>query len=419
MSLVLNVEILGEFKKLTQATKGAQGDLTGMGKTASKISAGIGKAFAAIGIGLSFKVIANELQEATKAAIEDRKSQELLALAMINTGKATDAHVKAAEASISKMQIQAGIADDRLRPSFQKLFIATGSVTESNRLMQIALDASAATGKDLDTVTQAMAKSLAGQDAALTKLIPSLRGSKTPIDDMAAAFKGASTEAANLDPYQRMQIIFGEIQEKLGTALLPILDKFAAWMMSPPGQKALQEIANAASNVLTELTKTANWAIKNKDWLLPLVAGVGIFTTTVKAIGTITTAINGITTAIGVMKAAAGTSLLAGLGIGAGIVGAGAAGSALGGYQQGLALAEQTRIYSGGARGDAAFDGFREAFGVPRVGTVPKAGTPAPGARGNVNITINTPKVNAQDIVNTINNATRTGYTGTLRSIKE
>jgi hypothetical protein len=415
MSLVLNVEILGEFKKLTQATKGAGGDLTSMGKQAQTVSKSIGKAFAAIGIGLSFKVLANELQEATKAAIEDRKSQELLALAMINTGKATDATVKSAESSIAKMQIQAGIADDKLRPAFQKLFIATGDVTKSNELMQIALDASAATGKDLDTVTQAMAKSLAGQDTALVKLIPSLRGSKTPIEDMAAAFKGASTEAANLDPYQRMQVIFGEIQEKLGTALLPILDDFAAWMMSPPGQKQLQEIADAAHSLLTELAGVAKWAIANKNWLLPLLGGVALFKGTIDSINGIKTAIDGVTAAIGVMKAASGASLLASFGI----VGAGAAGSAAGGYIQGYQTGVNANIYAGGQRGDAAFDGFREAFGVPKVGTVPKAGTPAPGARGNVNITINTPKVNGQDIINTVNNATRNGFTGTLRSLKE
>jgi hypothetical protein len=415
MSLVLNVEILGEFKKLTQATKGAGGDLTSMGKQAQTVSKSIGKAFAAIGIGLSFKVIANELQEATKAAIEDRKSQELLALAMINTGKATDASVAAAEASIAKMQIQAGIADDKLRPSFQKLFIATGSVTESNKLMRIALDASAATGKDLDTVTQAMAKALEGSDTALTKLIPSLKGSKNPIEEMGAAFKGASTEAANLDPYQRMQIIFGEIQEKLGTALLPILDDFAAWMMSPPGQKQLQDIANAAHSLLTELAGVAKWAIANKNWLLPLLGGVALFKGTIDSINGIKTAIDGVTAAIGIMKAASGASLLASFGI----VGAGAAGSAAGGYIQGYQTGVNANIYAGGQRGDAAFNGFREAFGVPKVGTVPKAGTPAPGARGNVNITINTPKVNAQDIVNTVNNATRNGFTGTLRSLKE
>ena len=311
---------------------------------------------------------------------------------MINTGKATEKSVAAAEQSIAKMQRQAGIADDKLRPAYQKLFIATGDVTRSNELMQIALDTSASQGKDLDTVVQAMAKSLAGSDTALTKLIPSLKGSKNPIEEMGNAFKGASTEAANLDPYQRMQIIFGEIQEKLGTALLPILDKFAAWMMSPPGQKALQEIADAASNVLTELTKTANWAIKNKDWLLPLVAGVGIFTTTVKAIGTITTAINGITTAIGVMKAAAGTSLLAGLGISAGIVGAGAAGSALGGYQQGLALAEQSRIYGEFFQ----FDKYKTPAPTPR----PVTGmSPRVAERGNVTINVNNPNATAPDII--------------------
>jgi hypothetical protein len=355
------------------------------------------------------------LQEATKAAIEDRKSQELLALAMINTGKATDATVKSAESSIAKMQIQAGIADDKLRPAFQKLFIATGDVTKSNELMQIALDASAATGKDLDTVTQAMAKALEGSDTALTKLIPSLKGSKNPIEEMGAAFKGASTEAANLDPYQRMQIIFGEIQEKLGTALLPILDDFAAWMMSPPGQKQLQEIADAAHQLLTELAGVAKWAIANKNWLLPLLGSVAIFKGTIDGINAVKTSIDGVTAAIGLMKTATAGSILASFGL----VGVAAAGSAAGGYFEAKALSERIDIYSGGKRGDAAFDGFREAFGVPRVGTVPKPGMPAPGARGNVNITINTPKVNAQDIVNTVNNATRNGFTGTLRSLKD
>lgn len=292
MSLVLNVEILGEFKKLTAATTGAQSDLQRMSGQATKVSKGISKAFAAIGIGLSFRVIANELEDATKAAIEDRKSQELLALAMTNTGKATDQTIASAEKYIQKMMYSAGVADDNLRPAYQKLFIATGNVTESNKLLSIALDASAATGKDLDTVSQAMAKSLAGNDAALAKLIPSLKGSKTPIDDMAAAFAGASEKASNLDPYQKMQVVFGEIQERVGTALLPVLDDFAKWMSSPPGQATLQEIADAAANVLTELKNVATWAIANKDWLLPLVAGVGAVKTAATAIAAVTTAVN-------------------------------------------------------------------------------------------------------------------------------
>jgi hypothetical protein len=298
------------------------------------------------------------------------------------------------------MQIQAGIADDRLRPAYQKLFIATGDVTRSNELMQIALDASAATGKDLDTVTQAMAKSLAGNDAALAKLIPSLRDSKDPITEMGLAFKGASTEAANLDPYQRMQIIFGEIQEKLGTALLPILDDFAQWMMSPPGQKTLQEIADAASNVLKELTKTANWAIANKDWLLPLVAGVGVFSTTVKAIGTITTAVAALKTGIVAVNTAASAGILGGLAATAGLLGAGAAGSAYGGYLNQKALTEQNKILFAGGTKEDPFAGLGK---IGANGYIPKAtgttGMPAPGARGAVTINVNNPNANASDII--------------------
>lgn len=401
MSLVLNVEILGEFKKLTSATQGAQGSLNGLNKKASAISKSMNKAFAAIGIGLSFRVLVNELQDATVAAIEDRKSMELLALAMRNTANATDAQVASAEKSITKLSIQAGVADDRLRPAYQKLFLATKDVTKSQDLLAIALDASAATGKDLDTVSQAMAKALAGSDTALLKLIPSLKGSKTPIEDMAAAFKGAAGEAANLDPYQRMQVVFGEIQEQLGAALLPVLDDFAAWMATPKGQETLQEVANAAKDVLTQLSNTAKWAVANKDWLLPLVAGVGVFKATVTGIATITKAVEGVTAAVTVLKTATGGTLLAGLGA----LGIGAVGAGIGGFQTGQTAGQTANIYSGGQRGDASWNGFREAFGIKPVPT--KTAPP-------VNVNVYTPKMTAQEITNLVNKAQKNGYTGMI-----
>jgi hypothetical protein len=230
-TLALNVEILGQFSKLTEATKGATGQLTGLSKTASSISSGMNKAFAAIGLGFSLGFLKRELTEASKAAIEDAKSMEILSIAMQNTGKATAFTVKEAEDSIRAMSLEAAVADDVLRPAYQKLFIATGDVTKSNRYLQIALDASAATGKDLDSVTQAMAKSLAGQDTALLKLIPSLRGATDPLSELEKTFAGAATAAANLDPYQRMNVAFGEIQESVGIALMPVLNDFADYLV--------------------------------------------------------------------------------------------------------------------------------------------------------------------------------------------
>lgn len=339
MSLVLGVEILGEYKNLTAATKGAQSQLGALNQRAAKISAGMNKAFAAIGVGFSLRIITQQLEEAAKAAIDDQKSMNLLALAMENTGKATKDQVAQAEKAINKMQFQAGIADDKLRPAYQKLFIATKDVTASNRLLQIAMDASAATGKDLDAVSQAMAKSLAGSDTALVKLIPSLRGAKDPIAELEKAFAGAAKEAANTDPYQRMQVIFGEMQEQIGAALLPLLEDFSVWLSTPEGQAKLQEIVDGLKAVIAQGVKLVQWVSDNKDWLVPMVV----------AIGGLTTAWNAATSAVQAYQALAGLGAIVGGGAAAGGVVAGiGAGAAIGGFMEGQQRGVTSQIYGQG-----------------------------------------------------------------------
>lgn len=68
MSLVLNVEILGEFKKLTTATQGAQTSLSKLSDKASKISKTIGRVIGAIGISLGFRAIVDGAKESIEAA---------------------------------------------------------------------------------------------------------------------------------------------------------------------------------------------------------------------------------------------------------------------------------------------------------------------------------------------------------------
>jgi hypothetical protein len=236
------------------------------------------------------------------------------------------------------MQFQAGVADDKLRPAYQKLFIATKDVTQSNRLLQIALDASAATGKDLDAVSQAMAKSLAGSDTALTRLIPSLKGAKDPMAELERLFKGAAEEAANTDPYQRMQIIFGEIQEQIGVILLPTLKDLAEWLATPHGQKTLSDLVEAVKDVLTAFINLGKWVFENKDWLVPMVI----------AIGAVTTAFNVATTAAKLFQTAATLGLGAGaLGAGGAVAGIGA-GAAVGGFMEGQQKGVTAQIYGEG-----------------------------------------------------------------------
>jgi hypothetical protein len=391
-TLALNVEILGEFKKLTAATKGAEGSLAGLNKTTSAISSGMIKALGAIGVGFSLGFIKDQFEQAAKAAVEDVKSQQLLAIAMENTGKATAATVAEAEASIKAMQLQTSVADDILRPAFQKLFIATGNVTDSNRYLQIALDTSAATGKDLDSVTQAMAKSLAGQDTALLKLIPSLRGVEDPLSELEKTFAGAAEAAADTDPYQRMNIIFGEMQEQVGMALLPILNEFSDWLATPEGQAKLQEIVDGLVAIIEQGIELVRWVDDNKDWLVPMVVAIGAVTT---AWNTATAAVNtfktaaGIATAVGVAGAASVT-----------VLGTAGAGAAAGGFMQGQALAEQSLIYSGGTRFEEGRGLFGDAFKAPTVTN---------------NITVRT-DATAKEIADAINRANRASGTNLIRA---
>lgn len=299
MSLVLQVDILGEYKNLTAATKGAQSQLSTLNKRTKAISNGMNKAFAAIGVGFSLAVIKRELEEAAKAAVADAKSMNILALAMENAAGATKEQIAQAETSIRKMQFQAGVADDELRPAFQKLFIATKDVTASNKLLQIALDASAATGKDLDAVTQAMAKSLAGSDTALIKLIPSLKGAKDPMAELERTFKGAAAEAANTDPYQRMQIIFGEMQEQIGMALLPTLNKFSQWLATPEGQEKLQGLIDLVIALIGNFTTLLGWVVSNKEAFLAMASVVGVVTVGIKLYTAAVALGTGATTALG------------------------------------------------------------------------------------------------------------------------
>ena len=67
MSLVLNVEILGEYKNLAKATKGAQGSFDKLGKNFTKIGKNIAKVTAGIGIGLGVAV-ASQIKPAIDAA---------------------------------------------------------------------------------------------------------------------------------------------------------------------------------------------------------------------------------------------------------------------------------------------------------------------------------------------------------------
>ena len=230
MSLNLEVQILGEYKNLTKATKGATKQLNSLKKSTQSISRGINAALATIGVGISFRAITNSISSLTKAAVEDVQAQTLLAQQLRNTVGASDAVVASVEEQISKVQTATGVVDDELRPAYAKLVRSTKDTARAFRLLNLATDISAQTGKSLDSVSTALSRALNGNTASLVKLIPSIKNSTDFVADLEKQFKGAAAAANNLDPYNRLKIAFDEVKETIGAAFLPALGGIATFI---------------------------------------------------------------------------------------------------------------------------------------------------------------------------------------------
>jgi hypothetical protein len=261
-------------------------------KSMGSLGATMKKTLGAVGLTVGLGALVNQLNRAGKAAAQDAKSQGLLALALRNTVDATDAQISAVEKSVAKMELQASVADDVIRPAFAALVRATGDITSATGLMELALDVAAGTGKDVSTVSAALAKAYAGQTTALNRLVPGIASATDKFGFLQEKFAGAAAEAANLDPYQRLNLIFGNLQEAIGVYLLPYLQDFAKWLASPPGQEKLQAIAATFGTIVTAVGSMVSFLLDN-TWLVKTVAGLIAMYKVWKAIFLVTKAIYG------------------------------------------------------------------------------------------------------------------------------
>jgi len=193
-------------------------------------------AFIAVG---AFTAVAGAATAAALAAAEDEQSQRRLASQLERTTGASKLQVEAIERFITSAMLATGVADTDLRNGFANLARATGDATQSQRLLNLALDISAATGKDLESVTIALGKASSGQVTALSKLgIPIDENTKKSKDfgsaltQLEAQFGGAA--AASADTFSgRMKILqasLGEVVESIGFALLPFFEKMVKFI---------------------------------------------------------------------------------------------------------------------------------------------------------------------------------------------
>jgi len=222
---------------------------------------------AAIPAAAAITAVAGALGLAAKAAAEDEQQQAILANTMQNVVGATDATVAATEDMISAMSRATGTADSELRPAFSALLVGTKNVGEATDALSLAQDISAATGNNLATVSDALAKAYAGNMKGLAALSPEMKGmikDGASLDTVMLAlndnFGGAAAKSANTaaGQFKILKNSLAETQESIGAGLLPVLQKvlpylqsMADWAQKNP--KAFLFIAGTISAIATAI----------------------------------------------------------------------------------------------------------------------------------------------------------------------
>lgn len=203
-------------------------------KSTSKFKSGLASASKVAGVALV--AVGAAAIGAANAAAEDAQSQALLAKSMENAAGSTKSQIAQTEDWIDAQSKATGVTDDELRPALGTLVRATGDVTKSQKALQTAMDISAATGKPLASVTDAMAKGFGGNTSALSRLVPGISQAALKSKDFARIMKevgdktkgsaAASAETA-AGKMKRFKNALGETQEAAGAALLPVLGKLS------------------------------------------------------------------------------------------------------------------------------------------------------------------------------------------------
>ena len=207
-----------EFQKLETAGQKAQFAIS---KAALPAAAAVG-------------VLAYAAFDAVKAFAEDEKAAVALATTLTNVTGATDKHVEAVEKFITKTSFAVAVADDQLRPALAKLVTATGDVTTAQNLLNLALDISAGTGKDLGAVSDALGKAFNGTLGPLKKLDPALAGlieegasTGEIFKALSETFGGQAAAAADTASgrMEGLKIRMDEVKESIGEAVMPIVEE--------------------------------------------------------------------------------------------------------------------------------------------------------------------------------------------------
>ena len=253
-----------------KALKKAQKDVSVFDKGVKSLAKTFAGVFAASKL-LSYS------KNAINAFVADERAAKSLEVQLNNLGYSFSA--PGVELYIGNLQKMYGVLDDQLRPAFQTLITASGSLTQSQKALELALNVSAATGRSVEEVSAALAKGFSGQTTALSRLGAGLDKATLASGDMNKIMeeldkKFSGQAAARLNTYagkmDALKVASANASEIIGESLVKSLEALS-------GTTDIQVITGQMEAFATEV----GFAIEEIGKLIgllntPLVAGKGI-----------------------------------------------------------------------------------------------------------------------------------------------
>ena len=245
-------------------------DATGLRKADSavkRLDSTVSKLGRNLGLTLGTAAMVQYGKAAVKAFAADEAAANRLATAVDNLGLSFS-QVQVTT-FIAELEQSAAIADDILRPAFQSLLTTTGSLTQSQKLLNDAIQISRASGIDLATVATDLGKGYVGITRGLTKYNTGLTRAEITtksFNEILGIMLGRSAGAAQayLDTTSyKMEVLTtaaGNAQETIGAGLVDAFAKIGGGGSAADAAKTINDMAKAF-NVFTSVVGTAVGAL--------------------------------------------------------------------------------------------------------------------------------------------------------------
>jgi len=245
----VNVDIITEVKGLQNLAKGQQ-HLNSFESAAKKLGKTLAGAFAV-----------EKIVQFGKASVEAFAKNEQQVAILNNTLKNLGMSYASISANsfIDHLTLATGKTKEELIPAFQGLLIATGDVTKAQDTLKLAMDVSAGTGKDLQTVQIALSKAYLGNTTSLTRLGAGLDKTLLKTGDMkkitaqlAATFSGDAAIAADTfaGKLARINASATEAKVTIGSGLVDALTLLAGSTSVDHLQESMASLALDTADVI-------------------------------------------------------------------------------------------------------------------------------------------------------------------------